>query len=153
MFFIMFNNFGQIPTYPAVSSYGQITNQMYNQHPNNYYQNFQQQGQNFNQQTNITFVNGIEGAKAFQMSPNSSALLMDSDNSKFYVKSTDNLGVAKISSYTFIEEEISTGNKSSSQDSAESVALSKEEYESLISKISELESKTNELSAKLEEVL
>ena len=149
----MFNNFGQIPTYPAVSSYGQITNQMYNQHPNNYYQNFQQQGQNFNQQTNITFVNGIEGAKAFQMSPNSSALLMDSDNSKFYVKSTDNLGVAKISSYTFIEEEISTGNKSSSQDSAESVALSKEEYESLISKISELESKTNELSAKLEEVL
>ena len=126
---------------------------MYNQHTNNYYQNFQQQSQNFNQQTNITFVNGIEGAKAFQMSPNSSALLMDSDNSKFYVKSTDNLGVAKISSYTFIEEEISTGNKSSSQDSAESVALSKEEYESLILKISELESKTNELSAKLEEVL
>ena len=149
----MFNNFGQFSTYPTVSSYGQIAGNLYNQQPNNYYQNFQQQSQNFSQQTNITFVNGIEGAKAFQMSPNSSALLMDSDNSKFYVKSTDNLGVAKISSYTFIEDEISTCQKSSSQNIAESVALSKEEYDSLLSKISELESKTNELSAKLNEVL
>lgn len=149
----MFNNFGQFSTYPAVSSYGQIAGNLYNQQPNNYYQNFQQQSQNFSQQTNITFVNGIEGAKAFQMSPNSSALLMDSDNSKFYVKSTDNLGVAKICSYTFIEDEISTCQKSSSQNTAESVALSKEEYDSLLSKISELESKTNELSVKLDEVL
>ena len=149
----MFNNFGQFSTYPAVSSYGQIAGSLYNQQPNNYYQNFQQQSQNFSQQTNITFVNGIEGAKAFQMSPNSSALLMDSDNSKFYVKSTDNLGVAKICSYTFIEDEISTCQKSSSQNTAESVALSKEEYDSLLSKISELESKTNELSVKLDEVL
>ena len=149
----MFNNFGQFPTYSAVSSYGQIAGQLGNQQPNNYYQNFQPQNQNFSQQTNITFVNGIEGAKAFQMSPNSSALLMDSDNSKFYVKSTDNLGVAKISSYTFVEDEISAGQISSSQNTAESVALSKEKYDSLILKISELETKTNELSAKLNEVL
>lgn len=92
----MFNNYGQFPTYSAISSYGQIAGQNAQQSPNNYYQNFQPQSSNFNQQTNITFVNGIEGAKAFQMSPNSSALLMDSDNSKFYVKSTDSLGVAKI---------------------------------------------------------
>lgn len=92
----MFNNYGQFPTYSALSSYEQIAGQMSQQPQNNYYQNFQPQNQNTSQQTNITFVNGIEGAKAYQMSPNSSALLMDSDNSKFYVKTTDSLGVAKI---------------------------------------------------------
>ena len=149
----MFNNYGQFPTYSAISSYGQIAGQNAQQNPNNYYQNFQPQPSNFNQQTNITFVNGIEGAKAFQMSPNSSALLMDSDNSKFYVKSTDSLGVAKISSYCFTEDENLYGSNLTSQDTANFVQLNKEEYDSLILKVSELEVKTDELSSKLAEVL
>lgn len=149
----MFNNYGQFPTYTAVSLYGQIAGQNAQQNPNNYYQNFQPQPSNFNQQTNITFVNGIEGAKAFQMSPNSSALLMDSDNSKFYVKSTDSLGVAKISSYSFTEDENLYGSNQTSQDTANIDQLNKEEYDSLILKVSELEVKTDELSSKLTEVL
>lgn len=63
--------------------------------------NYQPQPQS---QTNITFVNGIEGAKAFQLNPNSSFLMMDADNSKFYVKTSDSLGVAKITSYSFTED-------------------------------------------------
>ena len=149
----MFNNYGQFSTYPAISSYGQIAGQTAQQNQNSYYQNFQPQTSNFNQQTNITFVNGIEGAKAFQMSPNSSALLMDSDNSKFYVKSTDSLGVAKISSYSFTEDENLCGSNQTSQDTANIVQLSKEEYNSLVSRVAELEVKTNELSAKVSEVL
>lgn len=149
----MFNNYGQFSTYPAISSYGQIAGQNAQQNPNNYYQSFQLQTSNFNQQTNITFVNGIEGAKAFQMSPNSSALLMDSDNSKFYVKSTDSLGVAKISSYSFTEDESLCGSNQTLQYTADIVQLSKEEYDSLMSRVAELEVKTNELSAKLSEVL
>ena len=149
----MFNNYGQFSTYPAISSYGQIASQNAQQNPNSYYQNFQPQTSNFNQQTNITFVNGIEGAKAFQMSPNSSALLMDSDNSKFYVKSTDSLGVAKISSYSFTEDENLYGSNQTSQDTANIVQLSKDEYDSLMSRVAELEVKTNELSAKVSEVL
>ena len=74
---------------------------------NNYTANLAQQNANFNNQSfqsqiNITFVNSIEGAKAFQLRQNSSVLLMDSDKSKFYVKSTDNLGIANISSYSFV---------------------------------------------------
>ena len=149
----MFNNYGQFPTYSAISSYGQIAGQMNQQPQNNYYQNFQPQNQNTSQQTNITFVNGIEGAKAYQMSPNSSALLMDSDNSKFYVKSTDSLGVAKISSYSFTEDENLYGSNQTSQDTANIVQLNKEDYDSLILKVSELEVKTDELSSKLAEVL
>lgn len=134
----MFNNYGQFPTYTAVSLYGQIAGQNAQQNPNSYYQNFQPQPNNFNQQPNITFVIDIEGTKAFQMSPNFSALLMDSDNSKFYVKSTDSLGVTKIYSYSFTEDKILYGSNQTSQDTANIDQLNKEEYDSLILKVSEL---------------
>lgn len=149
----MFNNYGQFPTYSAISSYRQIAGQMNQQPQNNYYQNFQPQNQNTSQQTNITFVNGVEGAKAYQMSPNSSALLMDSDNSKFYVKTTDSLGVAKISSYSFTEDENLAGQNQGQQNTANTDQLSKEDFDNLLLKVSELETKINELSAKLAEVL
>lgn len=149
----MFNNYGQFPTYSAISSYRQIAGQNAQQNQNNYYQNFQPQPNNFNQQTSITFINGVGGAKAFQMSPNSSALLMGSDTSKFYVKSTDSLGAVKIFSYSFTEDKNLYGTNQTSQDTANIDQLSKEEYDSLLVKISELEVKTDELSSKLAEVL
>lgn len=148
----MLNNYGQFPTYTAISSYRQIIGQNAQQNPNNYYQNFQPQPNNFNQQPNITFINGIEGAKVFQMSPNSSALLLDSTNFKFYVKITDSLGVAKIFSYSFTEDKNLYGSNQTSQDTANIDQLNKEEYDSLVSKVSELEVKTDELSSKLAEV-
>ena len=149
----MFNNFGQFPTYPAVSSYGQIAGQSGQLSTGNYYQSFQPQTQNIGQQTNITFVNGIEGAKAYQLSPNSSALLMDSDNSKFYVKTTDSLGVPKVSSYSFVEDENFTNQNQEQQNTVKTDQPSKEDFDGILLKISELEAKTNELSAKLNEVM
>lgn len=148
----MFNNYGQSQSYPGVSSYTQIAGQFGQQQPNPYGQRFPQQQPVFSQQTNITFVNGIEGAKAFQLSPNSNALLMDSDNSKFYVKSTDNLGVAKIASYTFSEDENLQGLSAGANNSAEAGQQSNESYDALLSKLTELEQRTNELSAKIAEL-
>lgn len=142
----MFNNFGQFQSPMPMSSYSQISGQFSQQQANPYPGRFQQQ-------TNITFVNGIEGAKAFQLSPNSNALLMDSDNSKFYVKSTDNLGVAKVTSYSFTEDEVSQAAQASSQNSEELLALGKQMYDQLTSKIGELESKVAELTTKLENAL
>lgn len=55
-------------------------------------------------------------------------LLMDSDNSKFYVKSKDNLGVAKISSYTLTEDKISNQSNQQPANTADSVEISKDEY-------------------------
>ena len=49
------------------------------------------------------FVNGIEGAKSFQMSPNQNVLLMDSDNPICYMKVSNNVGQASIR-YFKIEE-------------------------------------------------
>lgn len=149
----MFNNYGQFSTYPAVPSYGQIAGQSGQLPLGNYYQSFQPQTQNIGQQTNITFVNGIEGAKAYQLSPNSSALLMDSDNSKFYVKTTDSLGVPKISSYSFVEDENLSGQSQGQQDTVKTDQPSKEDFDGILAKVSELETRTNELSSKLNEVL
>ena len=149
----MFNNFGQFPTYPAVSSYGQIAGQSGQLSMGNYYQSFQPQTQNIGQQTNITFVNGIEGAKAYQLSPNSSALLMDFDNSKFYVKTTDSLGVPKVSSYSFVEGKNFTNQNQEQQNTVKTDQPSKEDFGDILLKISEFETKTNELSAKLAKVM
>lgn len=64
----------------------------YNYFPTNYQpMNFQQQPQ----QTSggIVWVQGDAGAKAYPVAPNTSVLLMDSESSTFYIKSTDNSGM------------------------------------------------------------
>lgn len=53
----------------------------------------------------ITWVQGIEGAKAFQMTPNSNVILMDSENDgKFYIKVSDNVGMCNLRRFRYEEE-------------------------------------------------
>jgi hypothetical protein len=53
----------------------------------------------------ITWVQGIEGAKAFQMTPNSNAILMDSENDgRFYIKVSDNVGMCNLRRFKYVEE-------------------------------------------------
>ena len=52
----------------------------------------------------ITWVQGLEGAKAYQMNPNSNVLLMDSENEGvFYIKVTDNIGMADLRVFHYTE--------------------------------------------------
>lgn len=145
-YFPMFNNFQQNPSFNNYIPYNSYTANLAQQNANFNNQSFQSQ-------TNITFVNGMEGAKAFQLRPNSNVLLMDSDNSKFYVKSTDNLGIANISSYSFVEDKnLPVENGAASQPSNTGEQNTKI-YDEMKNKIDELESKVNELQSKLNEVL
>lgn len=67
---------------------------------------FQQPMMPVQQETeDIKYVNGKQGAEAFQMLPNKKALLMDANNAKFYIKQTDANGQATIKSYDFKETE------------------------------------------------
>ena len=78
---------------------------------------------------------------------------MDSDNSKFYVKSTDNLCIANISSYSFVEDKnLQVENVAANQPSNTGEQNTKI-YDEMKTKISELESKVDELQSKLNEVL
>ena len=81
---------------------------MYNQNQSNGYLGYQRP------QTNgITWVQGIEGAKAFQIMPNSNTILLDSENDGiFYIKVSDNVGMCNLR--TFKYEEIGEQPKSSS---------------------------------------
>ena len=50
-----------------------------------------------NQNNRIVWVNGIEGAKAYQIEPNSNILLLDSDiEGRMYIKTCDNIGMCNL---------------------------------------------------------
>ena len=68
----------------------------YNMGMNNFYPN-QMSTQN------LIRVNGIDGAKAYQMSANSTVALFDTNEDIMYVKSTDGAGFPSIRTFSFTE--------------------------------------------------
>lgn len=61
-------------------------------------------------QQGLIRVTGIEGAKTYQMFPNSTTALFDNNEDIFYVKSTDGAGFGTIKAYKFtaVEQEPKT---------------------------------------------
>ena len=57
------------------------------------------------QTTQIQYVNDRQSAEAYQMSPNSSVILMDSNLPRFYMKQTDASGMFTLKAYDFKEVE------------------------------------------------
>ena len=73
----------------------------------NPYSQYQVPQQNNN---GITWVQGIEGAKAYQLQPNSNVMLMDSENEgTFYIKVSDNVGMCNLRVFKY-QEIINTPN-------------------------------------------
>ena len=57
-----------------------------------------------NRQNGIIWVQGEEGARAYMIPPNSTAMMLDSDNEgKFYIKTTDNIGMSNLRTFSFKE--------------------------------------------------
>lgn len=70
---------------------------------NNYtYPNYNQYNNN---DTNLIFVNGLEGARGYRIRPQQTILLVDSTQSRIYLKSTDNLGIETMKTYSITEVE------------------------------------------------
>ena len=44
----------------------------------------------------INWVQGIEGAKAYQLSPNSQTILLDSEQNRMFIKISDNIGMCSL---------------------------------------------------------
>lgn len=52
----------------------------------------------------INWVQGIEGAKAWQLTPNSNAMLLDNENEGvFYIKVSDNVGMCTLRVFKYEE--------------------------------------------------
>lgn len=108
---------------------------MYPQQQNNYYNPYMRAQAPAN---NIIWVQGIEGAKAQQIQPNSSLLLLDSESDHFYMKVCDQYGIClPLKVYKF-EEEIATPivNNTTAEAATPAVDMSqyvtKEELEALL---------------------
>lgn len=90
----------------------------------------------------IIWAQGIEGAKAFQMLPNSNAVLLDSENDGiFYIKTSDNVGMCTMRTFKF-EEITNTPSKVDAVNLSEYVR--KDELAELIKQFSSSEVTSNE---------
>lgn len=92
-------------------------------------------------QTNqgILWVQGEAGAKSYLVAPNTSVLLMDSENSQFYIKTTDQAGMPTLR--TFVYQEV-TGSPQNAQKQQETNLddkyVTRQEYNDLRGKYEEL---------------
>lgn len=83
------------------------------------------------QNNGITWVNGIEGAKAYQIMPSSNILLMDSENDGvFYIKVSDNVGMCTLRTFKYVE--------TTNQPQADKY-VTREEFENLIKQLGGLD--------------
>ena len=84
----------------------QFVNPMFQQQANPYQRQNPYYPQNLANASNngINWVQGIEGAKAWFMSPNSNVILMDSENDGiFYIKVSDNVGMCNLRTFRYTE--------------------------------------------------
>jgi hypothetical protein len=84
---------------------------------------------------NILWVNGIEGAKAWQLNPNSMAILLDSETEgKMYIKVSDNIGMSSLRIFNYTEE-IPSKNTTINNDLDLSQFVRKDELSQLIKEL------------------
>ena len=88
-----YGNYNQFYQPPLQDILAQMRNNQYMQMPQMQPMQSMQQAQNQQSSNGIIWVQGEEGAKAYMVAPGNSVLLMDSENSAFYIKSSDNSGM------------------------------------------------------------
>lgn len=68
---------------------------------NPYYPNY---GHTYAPSQSLIRVNGLEGAKAYPVSPNSTVALFDANEDIMYIKNADSSGFPSIRIFTFVEQ-------------------------------------------------
>lgn len=64
------------------------------------------------QNNGVIWVNGLEGAKGYIVQPNSTVVLMDSEQNCFYLKSANEVGIPSIRIFEFKEKTQTTSAQS-----------------------------------------
>lgn len=126
-------NMNNQPMYPNYS-YGNYSPYQYG---NNVYQ--QQAPQTIYHP--LTYVSGIEGAKAFVVDPNKKVFLLDSEtNEKLFIKYADNEGRYSMKTYKLVSEE--DGNNNSNAQNLSSNGINEEYLTTYVAnQINQLETK------------
>ena len=129
-----YGNFYQpvMPQAPQQPNYNNMANMMPNQN-----QQMQQP-----QANSYFYVNGVIGAKSFQMQPNQTVLLMDSDNPMCYMKQANGMGQSTLRYFKLIEvseNDLNTTNDTKQVNNNEYVL--KSEFEALSKRLDDLSKK------------
>lgn len=103
-------------------------------YPYNSYNQFQQPTQN---STGIVWVQGLEGAKAYPVVAGNSVLLMDSEESVFYIKTTDPSGMPQ-------PLRVFDYNERTAQQTSQSEYVTKDELEKRLSQFQLRKAKKDE---------
>ncbi len=96
----------------------------------------------------LLWVQGETGAKSYLMAPNTTVLLMDSEGSRFYLKSTDNAGMPSLRTfeYTEIVQSAPQAPQTAPED-LDSKYVTRQEYDALQAKYAEIMDKLDSFRA------
>lgn len=96
----------------------------------------------------ILWVQGETGAKSYLMAPNTTVLLMDSEGSRFYLKSTDNAGMPSLRTfeYTEVVQNAPQAPQTATED-LDSKYVTRSEYDALQAKYAEIMDKLDSFRA------
>lgn len=140
------------PTMPGYPAYQQPYPQPYQdrlaQLQNQYQQTMPQQQMQQPINQGLLWVQGEAGAKSYLVAPNTTVLLMDSEGSRFYLKSTDNAGMPNLR--TFEYSEVAQNAPQTFQtipDNLDDKYVTRGEYEALQAKYADILDKLNSFHA------
>lgn len=130
-------NYTNAPVYPVYQqAYPQPYQDQLAQLRNQYNQMMPTQGQNMTQVQQINqgllWVQGESGAKSYLVAPNTTVLLMDSEGSRFYLKSTDNAGMPNLRTFEYAEVHANAPQaQQTALDNLDDKYVTREEYNNL----------------------
>lgn len=101
----------------------------------------------------LLWVSGEVGAKSYLVAPNSTVLLMDSDSSRFYLKSADNAGMPslRIFEYSEVSQNAPQALNSHEKD-LDSKYVTRDEYEGLKRQYESIMERLNSMVSNTESV-
>ncbi len=102
--------------------------------------------------TSIIQVNGVDGAKAYQMSPNSSVALFDMTGDRFFVKAADAAGFSTIKTFSFNEDVEDTSKKTEINNDIFATLVPRSEFDESNKRIAELNENVESLKKLLDEL-
>lgn len=116
----------------------------------NYNYNYGQSSQPVQTQQ-MSFVNGIEGAKGYVVPPNTTMFLMDSDSEQFFIKTADRNGMCNIRVYEFKEKAMDKPAPATIVDT--SAFVTREEFNNLSANVEALLNKANAANEPIKKTL
>lgn len=130
-----------MPTYPAYQQpYPQPYQDRLSQLQSQYQQTMPQQTVN----QGLLWVQGEAGAKSYLVAPNTTVLLMDSEGSRFYLKSTDNAGMPNLRTFEYTEVQQSAPEAPQmASENLDNKYVTRQEYSELRDKYEDILEKLN----------